>query len=238
MILIKGHHAIEAAIKSKTPIQRLIITHQYQAHYRDLIRQAERANIPIQAVTSDQLRKQYKESNTQSALALVSDVKHMDFDEIKDHPDQHPGILILDHLEDPFNFGAILRSAAGMGVKTVIYPKARQAAINAGVIKASSGAIYFQNLIKVSNLSNAINTLKKLGYWIYGTDVHQGQDLRTCPTHHPFVLIVGNEHKGMSKGLKKWVDVPINISLDRQVESLNVSVATGIILYELMKGRP
>ena len=142
---------------------------------------------------------------------------------------------MIDHIQDPFNFGAILRTCETLGVTWVIYPKDRNCPITPGVVKASSGAIHHMNLVRVTNLAQSLEKLEKAGYWIYGTSDQGATDLDTFKPNSPMVLIVGNEEKGLSPLLAKKTHGIIKISMHGKVSSLNVSVATGILIYTLSR---
>lgn len=144
-------------------------------------------------------------------------------------------ILIIDHIEDPHNLGAIIRSANAAGVKHIILPKQRCAQINETVIKISSGGIVGMKIAKVNSLQSIIQKLKSNDYWIYATAIENGNHYRESNYNFPLALIVGNEGKGVSKSLLNQSDQNIFIPMNGTVQSLNVSVATGIILFEIIK---
>lgn len=143
-------------------------------------------------------------------------------------------ILVLDSIEDPFNFGAILRSAASFGIDAVIYKKNNQVQINDFVTKTSLGATHHLKLFRVPNLSNAINVLKQHKFWVYASVLTpEASLLQETKFDKRSVLIVGNENKGVSPLLVKEADFKISIPMFGNMQSLNVSVATGIMLYQI-----
>ena len=148
------------------------------------------------------------------------------------NPDDFPIVVMTDHLEDPYNFGAIIRSSLGFGAKAVIYPKDRQVSLTEGVIKASAGTARQMPLIRVTNLAQTIDHLTNAGFWIYGLEGTSKEKLPTFKPNFPCVLIAGNEHRGLSPLLVKKTHSLIAIPMTSQLESLNVSVATGIALYQ------
>ncbi len=139
-------------------------------------------------------------------------------------------VLILDHLEDPHNFGAIIRTCEARGVKNIIIPKDRSVSITDTVMKTSSGALAHVNIIMVSNLVNAINELKEKGYFIYAAEAG-GEDYQKINYADKSCLIIGSEGFGVSPLVKKKSDVIISIPLKGKVNSLNASVAAGILLF-------
>ena len=139
-------------------------------------------------------------------------------------------VLMLDHLEDPHNFGAIIRSCEARGVKNIIIPKDRSVLVNETVMKTSSGALANVNIIMVSNLVNTINELKKMGYFIYAAEAG-GQNYRNVSYADKACLIIGSEGFGVSKLVKENSDEIISIPMKGHVNSLNASVSAGILLF-------
>ena len=154
----------------------------------------------------------------------------------KTSSEEAPFLLILDSLEDPHNFGSILRTADASGVTGVIIPKHRSVGITPVVTKASTGAVEYVPIARVTNLAQSIKQLKDAGYWIFGTDM-EGTDYRQWKVSGPIALIIGNEGKGMSAGLKKEVDEMLTIPMTGHVQSLNAGVAAGLLMYEVFRKR-
>ena len=139
-------------------------------------------------------------------------------------------VLMLDHLEDPHNFGAIIRTCEAKGIKSIIIPKDRGVTVNETVMKTSSGALNHVNIIMVTNLVNAINKLKDQGYFIYAADM-DGKDYKSVDYADKVVLIIGNEGNGISNIIKNNSDEIISIPMKGVVNSLNASVAAAILIY-------
>lgn len=145
-------------------------------------------------------------------------------------------IVILDHIEDPHNLGAIIRTCEAAGVDAIIIPKDRQVGVNATVMKTSAGAIFNTNIIRVSNLANAIKRLKKNNFWIIGTDMH-GTNYTELDYNTKTAIVIGNEGKGMSELTKKSCDFIATIPMIGEINSLNASVSAGIMIYEVVRNR-
>lgn len=143
-------------------------------------------------------------------------------------------VLVLDHLQDPRNFGAIARSAAFLGVKTIIFPKARQVSLSMASVATSQGAFAYLNLVQVANLSRVIKKLKEADYWVLGADM-EGESVESVRGfYQKSVLILGNEGKGLSRLIKEQCDRIVSIPGEAGgLESLNVSVAAGLLIYRL-----
>lgn len=231
MIIVKGMHAVlEVLLNYKVPVHGILVASHTLNVNAEVLERAKNRSIHVEVVSSDQFRKRCPEKNVpQSVLAYVKSVKHGNFTDIV--PENFPFVLMLDHLEDPYNFGAIIRSAMAFGVSTIIYPKDRQVDITSGVVRTSLGLIYNMHLVKVVNLGNTLKELINRGYWTYGASSREGVFLDAVGLRKPSVLVVGSENKGLTHRLQNIVQDSIKIPLDKGVESLNVSVATGILLY-------
>jgi 23S rRNA (guanosine2251-2'-O)-methyltransferase len=235
MITIKGKHAILEALETTQAVKHVMIAEgaQSNADIRRIISVAKQNRVRISTLSKFELAKKFPEGNTQSIIAEMTSVPHLGLNELLKQHSATSKYVILDHLEDPYNFGAIMRTAVALGVDAIIYPKDRQVSITAGVIKASSGAAYKIPLVRVPNVAQCVETLKKHDIWVYGTNVENGEPLNRVRVNTPFALVVGNESKGVSKRISKLVDCNVHIPTTGRIESLNVSVATGILLYSM-----
>ena len=169
----------------------------------------------------------------QGIVIEVDDIETKSFDCIKEIKKTNPTIIMLDHIEDPHNFGAIIRTSEALGVDAIIIPNDRNVAITATVVKTSAGAIYNMPIVRVANLGVAINKLKDLGYWIIGTDM-QGEDYTKIDYNMPICLIIGNEGHGMSKIIRDNCDFIAEIPMIGKINSLNASVSCGIVLSRIV----
>ena len=166
--------------------------------------------------------------NNQGIIVDILDYEYKTLDEIKDDN----LVLMLDHLEDPHNFGAIIRSCEARGVKNIIIPKDRSVLVNETVMKTSTGALESVDIIMVNNLVNAINKLKDKGYFIYAAEA-DGKDYRKIDYADKVCLIIGSEGFGISKLVRQNSDEIISIPMKGKVNSLNASVSTGILLFSI-----
>ena len=166
----------------------------------------------------------------------VSAFSYADLDAILDKANQedNPLILILDGLNDPHNFGSILRTADATNVAGVIIPKHRAVGVTPVVAKTSTGAVEHVPVARVTNLSQTLDKLKEQGFWVFGTDMN-GTPSHKWNTAGKLALIIGNEGKGISPNIKKQVDEMITIPMNGHVQSLNASVAAAILMYEVFR---
>ncbi len=169
----------------------------------------------------------------QGIILDVTDYKYHELGELLDED----VVVILDHLEDPHNFGAIVRTCEAAGIKSIIIPKDRQVQVNATVMKTSVGTLENVKIIQVTNLVNTIKELKKNNFWIVGTALDDSIDYRKIDYSGKIVLIIGNEGTGMSRIVKDQCDFIAKIPMYGTTNSLNASVAGGIMIYEVIRNR-
>ena len=215
-------------------IERIILNADATIHHdpmTSIIKLARHHHISIETVTKHEIQSHYSLPARTQLFALqkefpVTPLKHV----LTEMPQL---ILALDHIEDPHNYGALIRSSVAFGCSHIITPKKRQCPITSTVVKASAGTLYAAQIIEVSNLAQSLAVMKKTGYWIYGADHKTAYSIKATTLNFPMVLVVGNEGKGISKGTQQHLDERLKIELSEQVESLNVSVATGILLHHI-----
>ena len=173
----------------------------------------------------------------QGIIVDIDDFKYSDLDDVLDSINKNwPFLLILDHLQDPHNFGAIIRTAESAGIDGIIIPKDRSVDVTATVMKTSAGSIEYIPICKVTNLSNTIHKLKDKGYWIIGADM-EGLDYQRQDYKMPIALIIGSEGQGISKLIKEMCDYIVTIPMKGHINSLNASVAAGVIIYKVISSR-
>ena len=178
--------------------------------------------------------------NYQGVIAFVPPFSYCEIEDILEYAkekNEEPFVLILDGIEDPHNLGAIIRTAETAGMHGIIIPKRRSASVNSTVSKVSSGAVEYMKIARVTNITDAIDKLKKEGLWICGTDINTDKYYYNQDLTGPIGIVIGNEGKGISEKVKKNCDFLIKIPMRGRVTSLNASVSTGIIIYEALKQR-
>ena len=169
---------------------------------------------------------------------IILDIPDYQYKELKYVLNNDPSfIVLLDHLEDPHNLGAIIRTCEAAGVDAIIMPKDRQVQINSTVMKTSVGTLDNMDIVSVSNLVNAIDTLKQNGFWVVGTALEDSVDYREIDYSGKIALVIGNEGSGMSQLVKKNCDFIAKIPMYGTTNSLNASVAAGIMIYEVVRDR-
>ncbi len=193
--------------------------------------------IPIEYIDAKKMD-QLAQGNHQGAMIEIDDFKMYTLSEILASAKEDTILVLLDGLEDPHNLGAILRSADAAGIDGIILPKHRSVSLTPTVAKVSTGAIDTVKTTEVTNLNQTIKDLKKLGFWIYGTDMGKGAvDYRTVKYKGKIALVIGSEGAGISRLVKENCDYVVTLPMHGSVQSLNASVAAGILFYEVLNQR-
>lgn len=200
---------------------------------------AKKKGLVVQEAPKNKLDRLVQGGNHQGLVLAVASFAYADLDETLTKlaaKGEDSFLLMLDEIEDPHNLGSILRSADATGVDAIIIPKRHASGLTSVVAKTSTGAIDYVPVIRVNNLVQTTKKLKKEGYWLFGTDM-QGTDYRRWNAKGKTVLVIGNEGKGISPLLKKQMDQIITLPMVGHVQSLNASVATGVLLYQMLNSR-
>lgn len=233
MEYIGGKQAVIEALRSGHKIHELYVQDK-KISDRGLKELVEKAGLVPQEL-SETLG--LKVDHNQGIIALAESYNYQDLDVVLRKIPGDGFILVLDHLEDPHNMGAIIRTALCGGVDAVIIPDDRSVWVNSTVIKVSAGSVFYMPVIKVKNISQTLEQLKKEGYWVYGADMQGKAPLFKTKLEGKLCLVVGNEGKGISEVVKKKCDCLLSIPQEGPLGSLNVSVATGIIIYDVFRQR-
>ena len=173
--------------------------------------------------------------NHQGVILQIPDFKYLSINDMIDNMPENPFIVILDHLEDPHNFGAIIRTCEASGVDYILIPKNRSVRVNSTVMKTSVGALDNVKIVEVTNINNTIKLLKKHGIWIIGTDMENSVPYNKIDYTVPIALIIGSEGFGISNLVSKNCDFIASIPMYGKINSLNASVAAGIMIYEVVR---
>ncbi len=239
-VAICGFHAIEEAIKGGKSRGTLYVSRQ-NARIDSIVQLAEQRRISVKHEDDETLaRLAGKNADHRGAVYMQQAVKkkYADIKEfiqsLEKEGQQQATVLVLDEITDPHNLGAILRSADQFGVDLVLLPERRSAKLNATVHKTSAGASAYVPVLVVKNLRRSIGKLKEAGFWVYGADVH-GTSLSGVSFDSKAVVVMGAEGKGLSRLIHEECDQIVTIPTGGYVDSLNVSVAAGIVLYELRR---
>ncbi|MFA5073445.1 MAG: 23S rRNA (guanosine(2251)-2'-O)-methyltransferase RlmB [Nitrospirota bacterium] len=239
---IFGINPVTEALKARRPLQRLFIAEQRKSE-RDIqaiLRLAREQDIEIRFVSRDFLTHDLPNAVHQGVVAVTSPTSYKSLDDIMRIPQERnePALfLLLDGVEDPRNLGAVLRTAEASGVHGIIIPERRAASLNETVAKTAAGALEYVPVVRVTNFVNTIEELKKNGIWIAGAEAGAGMSYWNADFSSPTALVLGGEGKGIRRLVKDHCDYLISLPLRGNINSLNVSVAAGVLLYEVLRQR-
>ncbi|MCI8545010.1 MAG: 23S rRNA (guanosine(2251)-2'-O)-methyltransferase RlmB [Bacilli bacterium] len=228
---VYGKNVVTEILKKKEKIDKIYISE----HFRDNFIESSIQNLKIntEILPKKELDK-LANGNHQGIIVSVPDYQYCELQELLGK--ENPFLILLDHLEDPHNLGAIIRTSEAAGVDGIIIPKNRSVSVNATVLKTSAGAAKNMKIAMVTNLKQTIEYLKRQGFWIVGTDM-EGTDFEKLDYHGKIAIVIGNEGSGMSRLVKESCDFIASIPMYGEINSLNASVAAGIMIYEAVKQR-
>lgn len=231
---IYGKNVAREKLHNNSKINKIYLSEKFND--REILDLIRKNNIKVSFVKNYELDKKV-EGLHQGIVMEIDDVKTYSYDEIIPNiKKENPVIVMLDHLEDPHNFGAIIRTSEALGVDAIIIPTDRSVKVNSTVVKTSVGAIEYIPIIRVVNLNDTIRKLKEDGYWIIATDM-DGEDYTKIDYNMPVCIVIGNEGKGISRMVSENSDIIASIPMKGKINSLNASVSCAIVLSHIMKDR-
>lgn len=240
-ILIYGRLPVLEAVRSDIEIEKIYLLYgSHGQNINEIFRLAKKKGIKIVQVDKKKFNEICNAEDSQGIAAIVSQVKFLDVSDIlkiANKKKEKHFILILDEIQDPQNFGAIIRTAECVGVHGIIIPKHNAVSITPTVIKASAGAAENFPVAKVNNLAQVIDELKQHGIWVVGADENSEKFYYEMKYDFPVAVVIGSEGKGIRRLIKEKCDFMVKIPVYGNIQSLNASVATGIILYEIKNQR-
>lgn len=238
---LMGRNPVLEALRAGRPINKILIAKGIAVpSLKEITALARERNILIQYTDRKQLDLMAGGESHQGILAQAAAKDYIEWEDVLDQVQSRgevPLFLLLDGIEDPHNLGAILRSADAAGVHCVIIPKHRAVPLTAGVAKASAGAIEYVNVAKVTNLARTMEELKEKGFWLAGAVQDAPQEYFAADLLGPLGIVMGSEGGGLGKLVKDKCDFLVRIPMTGKVNSLNVSVAASLLLYEVLRQR-
>jgi 23S rRNA (guanosine2251-2'-O)-methyltransferase len=229
-MIVFGRNVAKELLKNNKKIREVFLQESFDD--KDIISLLENKKINYRRLTKREFSRFDKYSH-QGIILDIEDFNYSNYEDFYDNPNAK--VVILDHLEDPHNLGAIIRTAEAAGLDGIIIPKDRSVDVTSTVMKTSAGALENIKISKVTNLIQTIEDLKNNGFWIVGTEMESDLDYREVDYKGKFALIIGNEGKGMSKLVKESCDYIVKIPMKGKINSLNASVAAGIMIYEMIR---
>ncbi|MFR4319093.1 MAG: 23S rRNA (guanosine(2251)-2'-O)-methyltransferase RlmB [Eubacterium sp.] len=237
--VIEGRNAVIEAYRAGKTIDKLfVLEHCKEGSMNTVIREAKKHDTIINYVKKERLDQMSETGKHQGVIAYAAAYDYASVDDILEKAEQkgEAPFIILDDIEDPHNLGAIIRTANLAGAHGVIIPKHRAAGLTATVVKASAGAINYTPVAKVTNISKTIDELKDKGLWFVCADMG-GTTMYDLDLRGPIGLVIGNEGKGVSRLVKEKCDFVASVPMFGDIDSLNASVATGVLAYEIVRQR-
>ncbi|MBP1919155.1 23S rRNA (guanosine(2251)-2'-O)-methyltransferase RlmB [Youngiibacter multivorans] len=239
--IVAGRNAVLEVLDSKLTVEKILVASgDTSGSINKIIPIAKEKGIPVIEVDRRKLDNLSQGESHQGVIAYVTPYRYSEVKDILDkaaEKGEKPFILVLDEIEDPHNLGSIIRTAELSGVHGVIIPKRRSASVNSTVYKTSAGAVNHMLIAKVSNLAREVDELKEAGIFVYGADMDGDSASFATDFSGGVALIIGNEGKGISRLLKEKCDSLVSIPMVGKINSLNASVAAGILMYEVMVQR-
>ncbi len=229
-MIVYGKNVAKEILKNNKKIEKIILYENFDD--KEILNLIENKKIYPQKLGKKEFSK-FDKYSSQGIILYIEDFKYSDIEDFTNNLSSV--VVILDHLEDPHNLGAIIRTAEAAGVDGIIIPKDRSVDINSTVMKTSAGALENMKIAKVTNLNQTIQQLKNKGYWIVGTDMENSMDYRQIDYTGKIALVIGNEGTGMSRQVRESCDFIAQIPMYGKINSLNASVAAGIMIYEAIR---
>lgn len=230
-MLVYGKNVVNEILNSKTKIHKVFLDNNFND--QQILSKINKLRLKKFHVDKNKIDKMCSNSANQGIALDIEEFNYLTIDSIvKD--DKANFLVMLDSLEDPHNFGAIIRTCECAGVDYIIIPKNRSVSVNSTVYKTSSGALNNMKIVEVVNLSNTIRKLQDLGYWVYGAEAN-GVDYRSIKYDGKTCLVIGSEGHGLKQIVANSCDQIISLPMKGKINSLNASVAGGILIYEMMK---
>lgn len=238
--VIAGRNPVSEALRSGRPIDKLLVARgEKSGAVVAILAKAREREIPVKEV--DRIKLDFLSGNAphQGVIALAAAKEYSSVEDILAYAQERgepPFIVILDGIEDPHNLGAIIRTAECTGAHGVIIPKRRSVGLTYTVGKASAGAVEYMRVARVTNIPSLIDELKERGVWIYGADMN-GTDYSKCDMSGACAIVIGNEGKGISRLVREKCDVIVSLPMRGKINSLNASVAAGVLMYRCLEAR-
>ncbi len=234
---IYGKNTVRELLTGPRQVYEVMI--QNQSKNDDIVKLCRKNNIKMRMTDKNGFIKLVGNVNHQGVMALIDGYDYTPLEDIvRNIPEgKQPLLLMLDGMEDPHNLGAIIRTCDAIGVDGVIIGKKHSVGLNATVAKVSTGAIDHVPVAQVTNLSRTLDSLKKEGFWVVGCELDNSTDYRAVDYNMPLVLVIGSEGFGISRLVKEHCDMNVILPMVGHVNSLNASVATAVLLYQVYNSR-
>lgn len=225
-MIISGRNPVIEAKRSGRA-KKIIVRHGASIHFDNI-------DVPFEVLGRRAFEELYG-TETQGVVAEIDDFEYSDLKDILKDADKISGVVFLDKIQDPHNFGAIIRAVHCFGLRHIVVPRHDQAKVSSAVYKASAGALFYMNVCEVVNLGQAVDEFKSRGFSILALDIDGDKDLKSLrgEVKYPLGVIIGSEGKGIRESILERADYKVKINMDSNIDSLNASMSSAVILYEL-----
>lgn len=239
--LLCGRNSVLEALKAERTLNKVFMQEgKLEGSSREILKLAKQQGIPVEIVPTAKMKSLVSEMPHQGVVAFAAPIKYYELEEVvalAKEKQQPPFLLLLDGLEDPQNVGAILRTAAAAGVDGVLLPKKRSCQITPAVVRASAGMAESVPVVRIGNITQTLEQLKKQGFWVIGADMQGDVYYEKNDFAYPLVLVIGSEGKGISRLVAETCDMLLSIPMPGKGDSLNASVAAALLIYEVLRKR-
>ena len=229
-MIVYGRNVAKEVLNNEKKIKEVFLQENFDD--KEILSLLEKRKISAKVLNKKEIARFDKFSH-QGIILDIEDFSYTDYEEFYDNPNAK--LVILDHLEDPHNLGPIIRTAEAAGIDGIIIPKDRSVDVNSTVMKTSAGALENMRISKVTNLVSTIKDLKDNGFWIVGTAMEADYDFKDIDYKGKVAVVIGNEGNGMSKVVRESCDYIAKIPMKGKINSLNASVAAGLMIYEMIR---
>jgi 23S rRNA (guanosine2251-2'-O)-methyltransferase len=237
--IVEGRNAVIESLKSDRTIEQILVAKgDLSGSINMILAMAKEKKTVVKEVDRKKLDQMSLTGSHQGVIAQVTPFKYSEVEDILNYAaerNEKPFLIILDEIEDPHNFGSIVRTADACGVHGIIIPKRRNVGVTPVVFKTSAGACEHMKIAKVTNINVAIDKLKESGIWIYGADMHGSEYCYDTDMRGAIAMVIGSEGRGIAKLTRDKCDVLVKIPMVGKISSLNASVAGGILMYEILR---
>lgn len=233
---IEGRNQVRQAIEGGLTINKIMVDANFSNRKDEIVFLARKHHLRVDFVPKQALDRKSTTAHHQGYIAEAVDFKYTPLQELLASATEKPFFVLLDGIEDPHNFGAIIRSCECAGVDGIIIPKNRACTVNDTVVRTSTGAISNMKISIVTNLKEAIAALKDMGVWVYAAETG-GENIYSKNLNQPIAVIIGSEGKGVKQSIISMCDGVLTLPLKGKVNSLNASVACGVVVFEILRQR-
>lgn len=239
--ILLGRNSVLEALKAERTLNKIFVQEgKLEGSVREIMGLAKEFGVPLEVVPAAKIKSLAGEPVHQGLVAFAAPVKYYELEEVLSlaaKKEQPPFLLLLEGLEDPQNIGAILRTAAAAGVDGVLLPKKRSCQMTPAVFRASAGMANYVPVVRIGNITQMLEKLKKQGFWVIGADMDGDLYYDKTDFAYPLVIVIGSEGKGLSRLVAQTCDMLLSIPMPGKADSLNASVAAALLIYEVLRKR-